>query len=155
MKNRPLDPQKTFYYLNYLDLNERSNQLAHRLIEKGVQPDAIVGIMVERSVEMIIGILAVLKAGGAYMPIDPGFPQERIDYMLKDSGARILLKKSEIRNPKSETNPNDPNSNDQNKRAGVTVLDFAHLNFEFINRTSRNQRGLVPIFWGDFRIICG
>ena len=65
--------------------------MAHLLIEKGVRPDAIVGIMVERSVEMIIGILAVLKAGGAYLPIDPDYPQERIDYMLADSGVPIVL----------------------------------------------------------------
>ena len=60
-------------------------------IEKGVGPDTIVGIMMERSIEMIIGILGILKAGGAYLPIDPEYPQERIDYMLKDSAAKLLV----------------------------------------------------------------
>jgi tyrocidine synthetase-3 len=118
-------------YMSYKELNKKSNQLAHLLQEKGVKPNTIVGIMVERSIEMIIGLFGILKAGAAYLPIDPEYPEERIQYMLKDSSARILLKKSEIRNPKSETNSNDPNSNDQNKGAEVTVLDFEHLNFEF------------------------
>ncbi|UCH94058.1 MAG: amino acid adenylation domain-containing protein [Candidatus Aminicenantes bacterium] len=78
-------------HLSYNELNDRSNQLAHVLIEKGVRPDTIVGILVERSLEMIVGILAILKAGGAYLPIDPDYPQERIDYMLSDSNAKVLL----------------------------------------------------------------
>ncbi|NIM10570.1 MAG: AMP-binding protein, partial [Candidatus Aminicenantes bacterium] len=77
--------------ITFRELNKKSNQLAHLLRERGVLADDIVGIMVERSVEMIIGILAILKAGGAYLAIEPEYPQERIDYMLKDSGAKILL----------------------------------------------------------------
>jgi amino acid adenylation domain-containing protein len=77
--------------LTYRELNERSNRLAGLLIEKGVQPDTIVGIMMERSIDMIIGILGILKAGGAYLPIDTDYPEDRIDFMLKDSSARILL----------------------------------------------------------------
>jgi len=125
--------------VTYKELNEKSDRLAYRLIEKGIQAEDILGIMPERSVEMIIGLLGILKSGGAYLLIDPDCPQDRIDYMLKDSGARILLKKSEIRNPKSETITNDPNSNDQNKRAAVTVLDFEPLNFEFL--IGRPRRG--------------
>ena len=77
--------------VTYKELNERSNQLAWFLIKKGVQPDTIVGLMVERSVEMIIGVLGILKAGGGYMPMDPDYPQERIDFMLIDSNAKILV----------------------------------------------------------------
>jgi tyrocidine synthetase-3 len=97
LKNRPLDPQKTFYYLTYRQLNEQSHCLAGSLIEKGVLPDDIVGIMMERSLEMVTGIFAILKAGGAYMPIDPEYPQERIQYMLEDSNAKILLGIEECR----------------------------------------------------------
>jgi amino acid adenylation domain-containing protein len=79
------------HHLTYKELNEKSNRLAQLLRSKGIQPDTIVGTKVERSLEMIIGILGILKAGGAYLPIDPAFPQERIDFMLKDSGAKILL----------------------------------------------------------------
>jgi amino acid adenylation domain-containing protein len=61
------------------------------LREKGVRPDTIAALMVERSLEMIVGLLAILKAGGAYLPIDPAYPQERIDYMLKDSNTGVLV----------------------------------------------------------------
>jgi amino acid adenylation domain-containing protein len=132
-------------YISYRELNEKVGGLAYKLIEKGVQPETIVGIMSERSIEMAAGILGILKAGGAYLPIDPTYPQERIDFMLKDSAARILLKKSEIRNPKSETNPNAPNSNDQNKRAEVTVLNFEHLNFEFVSNFEFRASNLSPL----------
>jgi len=78
-------------YMTYKELNQKSNQLARVLMEKGVGPNAIVGIMVKRSVEMVIAIMATLKAGGAYLPIDPDYPDERKQYMLKDSRARILV----------------------------------------------------------------
>jgi amino acid adenylation domain-containing protein len=119
--------------ITYRELNNKSDQLARVLKEKGVTFDTIAAIMMERSLEMIAGILGILKAGGAYLPIDPDYPQERINYILSDSGVKVLIKKSEIRISKSEINPNDPNSNDQNKRAEVTVLDFEHLNFEFVS----------------------
>ncbi|WP_240903879.1 non-ribosomal peptide synthetase, partial [Chengkuizengella sediminis] len=77
--------------LTYQQLNEKANQLANVLRNKGVQADELVGMMVERSLEMIIGIYGILKAGGAYVPIDPGSPKERIEYMLKNSGSNILL----------------------------------------------------------------
>ena len=78
--------------LTYSQLNERSNQLAHCLREQyQVNRERVVGIMMERSEKMMIGILGILKAGGAYLPLDPVFPRERIEYMLKDSGAEVLV----------------------------------------------------------------
>ena len=77
--------------LTYQQLNLKANQLARVLREKGTQRDSIVAIMVERSLEMMIGIMAVIKAGGAYLPISPDYPDERIKYMLQDSGAVLLL----------------------------------------------------------------
>ncbi len=77
--------------LTYGQLNERSNCVAEFLREKGVGPDSIVGVMVNRSFEMIIAIMGVLKAGGAYMPIDPVYPQDRVVYMLEDSNTKVLL----------------------------------------------------------------
>ncbi|MDP4146802.1 MAG: amino acid adenylation domain-containing protein [Bacillota bacterium] len=82
--------------LSYRELNERANQLARLLREKGVVPDKIVGIMVERSLDMIVGIMGILKAGGAYLPIDSEYPNERIEYMLKDSGTEILLTQKQL-----------------------------------------------------------
>ncbi|MDY8047365.1 amino acid adenylation domain-containing protein [Paenibacillus polymyxa] len=78
-------------HLTYADLNKQANQLAHVLRAKGLDNDEAVGIMVECSLEMIIGIFGILKAGGAYVPIDPEYPKERIRYMLTDSGANLLL----------------------------------------------------------------
>jgi amino acid adenylation domain-containing protein len=88
----------SYISITYRHLNQKSHELAGLLKQKGVGADTIVGIMVERSNEMVIGIFAILKAGGAYLPIDPGGPPERIDYMLKDSGAKILLTGQEIAN---------------------------------------------------------
>jgi len=77
--------------LTYRELNHRANQLARTLRKKGVKVNSIVGMIVERSPEMIVGIMGILKAGGAYLPIDPDYPAERINYMLEDSGTRILV----------------------------------------------------------------
>ena len=77
--------------MTYKELNEKANSLAHELRKNGVKNNTIVGIMQERSFEMLIAILAVLKSGGAYIPIAPDYPAERVEYMLKDSNAGILL----------------------------------------------------------------
>ncbi|UCH96821.1 MAG: AMP-binding protein, partial [Candidatus Aminicenantes bacterium] len=77
--------------LTYRELNRQSHQLAHLLREKGAGPDTVVGLMVERSLEMIVGILAILKSGSAYLPMDPRYPEERVKYILKDSDAKTLV----------------------------------------------------------------
>lgn len=77
--------------MTYEELNVQANQVARSLRDRGVQSDDIVGIMVDRSLEMVVGILGILKAGAAYLPIDPIYPQERINFMLEDSGAKLLL----------------------------------------------------------------
>ncbi|HHF0034150.1 TPA: non-ribosomal peptide synthase/polyketide synthase [Pseudomonas aeruginosa] len=82
--------------LSYGELNAQANRLAHRLIELGVGPDVLVGIAVERGLEMIVSLLAVLKAGGAYVPLDPEYPQERLSYMIEDSGIALLLSQSHL-----------------------------------------------------------
>jgi amino acid adenylation domain-containing protein/non-ribosomal peptide synthase protein (TIGR01720 family) len=82
--------------ITYNELNKHSNRLASYLREKGVQSDIIVGIKIERSIEMIVGILGILKAGGAFLPLNPGYPQKRIDYMLKDSAAKVLVTTSTL-----------------------------------------------------------
>jgi tyrocidine synthetase-3 len=77
--------------ITYTELNRRSGRLAHWLRKKGVGPDTIAALMVERSLEMIIAVLGIVKAGGAYLPIEPGYPEERINYMLADSSANLLV----------------------------------------------------------------
>src|SRR6185369_11595409 len=71
---------------SYQQLNERANQLAHYLRALGVGPDLLVGIMLERGVDLIVSILAVLKAGGAYLPLDAAYPLERLAFMIDDAG---------------------------------------------------------------------
>ncbi len=83
--------------LSYEELNRRANRLAHRLISLGVRPEVRVGIAVERgSVELIVGLLAILKAGGGYVPLDPEYPNERLDYLIRDSGIQLLLTQSHL-----------------------------------------------------------
>ena len=78
-------------YLTYEELNKFSNQIAHKLRAEGIGRDDIVGICTERSFAMIIGIFGILKSGGAYLPISPDYPEDRIRYMLEDSKAKIVL----------------------------------------------------------------
>jgi len=78
-------------HLSYQQLNERANQLAHHLQQLGVQPQDLLGICLERSPEMLIALLGVLKAGAAYVPLDPAYPAERLAFMIQDSHLRLLL----------------------------------------------------------------
>ncbi|MFN2746574.1 amino acid adenylation domain-containing protein [Bacillus sp. z60-18] len=83
----------------YRELNARANRLARLLIEKGGQPEQRIGIMVKPSLEMAVGVLAILKAGAAYVPIDPDYPVQRIGYVLEDSGAELLLTQTDLAAP--------------------------------------------------------
>ncbi|HWM24950.1 MAG TPA: amino acid adenylation domain-containing protein [Chthoniobacterales bacterium] len=83
--------------LSYRELNFRANALANLLRAQGLGADAVVGICVERSFDMVASVLAVLKAGAAYLPLDPAYPHERLQFMLEDSRAAILLTQTELR----------------------------------------------------------
>ena len=82
--------------LTYEELNSRADKLARYLARSGVGPDSLVGICMERSVEMVIAILGVLKAGGAYVPLDPTYPKDRLAFMAEDAGLRVLLTQSHL-----------------------------------------------------------
>jgi len=77
--------------ITYKTLHETANQLAHYLIEKGIKTGDVVGVALDRSPEMIISLLAVMKSGAAYVPLDPEYPADRIQYMLEDSSAKLLI----------------------------------------------------------------
>ena len=77
--------------LTYQALEQRSNQLAHDLQQRGVRPDCLVGICVDRSLNMIVAVLGVLKAGGAYLPLDPEYPRDRLSFMLREAQVSLLL----------------------------------------------------------------
>jgi non-ribosomal peptide synthetase component F len=82
--------------LTYQELNYRANCLAHHLQKLGVKSDVLVGIYMERSLEIVVAILGILKAGGAYLPLDPAFPQERLDCMLADAKVPVLLTQQQL-----------------------------------------------------------
>ncbi len=90
-------------HVSYRELNRRANQLANYLKAKGVGLETRVAICMERSVEMMISLLGVLKAGGAYVPIDPGYPRERIEYMMGDAEAQVVLTQRHLAERVSES----------------------------------------------------
>jgi amino acid adenylation domain-containing protein len=83
--------------VSYGELDQRANQVANHLQSLGVGPEVVVGICVERSVAMVVGLLGILKAGGAYLPLDAEYPRERLEYMIADAGATVLLTQRELR----------------------------------------------------------
>ncbi|RMQ48866.1 Amino acid adenylation, partial [Pseudomonas cichorii] len=119
--------------LSYGELNVRSNQVAHRLIEQGIGPDDRVAICVERSLEMIVGLLGILKAGAGYVPLDPAYPAERLAYLLKDSEPRAVLVQTATADVLSAVvvqviNLDDPRLQEQSvSNPQVDSLSSAHL----------------------------
>jgi amino acid adenylation domain-containing protein len=82
--------------LTYGELNQRANQLAWNLISLGVRPGVLVAICTERSLAMVVGLLGILKSGAAYVPFDPGYPKERLAYMMKDAEAPVMLTQASL-----------------------------------------------------------
>ena len=82
--------------LTYRQLNSRANQLARYLQQSGAKPEVLIGIYVERSLEAIVAILGIIKAGAAYLPLDPNYPQERLKFMLEDAGVSILVTQQQL-----------------------------------------------------------
>ncbi|MCB2311589.1 amino acid adenylation domain-containing protein [Clostridium tagluense] len=119
--------------LTYRELNDKSNQLANYLSGNGVKKESIVGIMVSHSIELVVGILGVLKAGGAYLPIDPSYPIERINYMLQDSESLMLLTNFEV--------------DDEVKfRVNITNINDVDLNL-YSKENSRKINGLNDLVY--------
>ncbi|MFF2129515.1 amino acid adenylation domain-containing protein [Streptomyces olivochromogenes] len=90
--------------VTYRELDEHANRLAHRLRALGAGRDTLVGLCVERDAGMAAGLLGIMKAGAAYLPLDPGYPRERLAYMLRDSGARLVVTQDSLRDRLPETN---------------------------------------------------
>jgi amino acid adenylation domain-containing protein len=98
-----LTPEKTAVIsksqsLTYLELDEKANKLSRHLIHLGVVPGDAVGVCIERSTEMVISVLGILKAGCYYLPLDPTFPAERLSYMFEDSGTKVLISQRSLKN---------------------------------------------------------
>src|ERR1700730_18078401 len=84
-------------HFTYRELNCRANQLSHYLQSLGVGPEVLVGICVERSIEMIVGLLGILKSGGAYLPLDPAYPPDRLSFMIEDGKVKMLVTQLSLR----------------------------------------------------------
>lgn len=120
----------------YIELNNRANQLAYLLRDKGVARDTIVGLLMDKSALTVIGMLGIIKAGGAYLPVDVEYPQERIDYMLQDSRLQLLVTCSEwkslvagnqacvLLDELSPTNDNIPNPAHINKPEDLCYIIY-------------------------------
>lgn len=128
--------------LTYAELNSQANQMAYCLIAQGVRPDTLVAICVERGLEMMVAVLAVLKAGGAYLPLDPAYPVERLQYMVEDSAPVALLTQRHLRGlfsgmrkiplvlDLSDATPawsNQPTSNPDYRSIGLTSQNLAYV----------------------------
>ena len=89
--------------LSYAELDKRANRLAYRLVSLGVGPEVPVGVMMERSMELIVALLGVLKAGGAFVPMDPDYPPDRLAIMVEDSEVMLISGASDLRQGSGET----------------------------------------------------
>ncbi|HYC30068.1 MAG TPA: condensation domain-containing protein, partial [Chitinophagaceae bacterium] len=97
--------------ITYRELDERSNQLAHYLVKKGIQPETLVPVCMDKCVDLMVGVLGVLKAGAAYMPVDPSYPKDRIAFMLEQADAKLVLS-------------NSKSSSKILTRAGATIIEL-------------------------------
>ncbi|WP_037842777.1 non-ribosomal peptide synthetase [Streptomyces sp. NRRL F-6628] len=97
-RRRPDAPavEDTHTALSYRQLDERANQLAHHLRSLGAGPGTLAGLCLERGVETVVGLLGIMKTGAAYLPLDPGYPADRLAFMLQDSGASLVVTRSEL-----------------------------------------------------------
>jgi amino acid adenylation domain-containing protein/non-ribosomal peptide synthase protein (TIGR01720 family) len=123
--------------LSFRELNERANQLAHYLITQGIGPDVLVGVCLERSLSMLVGIVAVLKAGGAYLPLDPGYPIERLRFMIDNAQLSVVITERRLADRLStngtkrllvdEDAPTIARQNDQNPNRAVNEQNLAYV----------------------------
>ena len=148
--------------LTYRELNTRSNQLAHYLQKLGVASQVLVGICMERSVEMIVGCLSILKAGGAYVPLDPTYPSERLSFMLEDAQVPVLLTQQHLverlGTQKSEVVCLDSDwetiaqETEENPNSGVTSDNLAYV--IYTSGSTGKPKGVAVLHKAVNRLVC-
>ena len=158
-----LFPDKTAVVFNgdsitYNQLNERTNKLAGTLRKSGIINNTPVAILAEKSLDMIVGILGILKAGGCYVPIDPEYPERRINYILKDSECRILLSQDKFMMLPFEgvkiLNMNSPDSYAHNKSNPDNFNDSSSLAYiMYTSGTTGNPKGSMILHKGVTRLV--
>jgi amino acid adenylation domain-containing protein len=144
--------------LTYRELDEQSTRLARQLVAQGVRPERVVGVRMERSSETVVALLAILKAGGVYLPLDPAYPKERLDYIAADAGAILILDSIHgLAGDADLPQLNDPNrlayiiytSGTTGLPKGVAVPHTAPVNLAFARRACHDPLGV-----GD-RVLAG
>ena len=137
--------------------NERANQLANYLRKRGVGPEVLVGVCLNRTPEMVIAPLGIWKSGGAYVPLDPAYPRERLSYMMQDSAAKFLLTSGELKNlspsagDKAILLDSDWNQialeNSANPKASAVPSNLAYVMYTSRNQPERTKRGHDSAQW--------
>jgi amino acid adenylation domain-containing protein len=126
--------------LTYAQLNARANRLAHYLREQGVQPDSLVGLCLERGVDMVVGIVGILKSGAAYVPLDPDYPQSRLSYMAANSKLSFLLSQDSLREKVALIGQTSPHLNVEN----VDVPRFQEILAAYPDVNLERMKGQTP-----------
>jgi amino acid adenylation domain-containing protein len=154
--------------LSYRELDESSNRLAHHLKSLGVKPETLVGVAMERSVSLVVSLLAILKAGAAYVPLDPSYPSDRLSWIIEDSGMSVLLTTAATRDriPSGRNRLTVVDSGDPMIAPGSTEpvhSDAASSNLAYVIYTSGStgkpkgvmveNRNVVNFFWGMDRAL--
>ena len=149
--------------LTYRELNAKANQLARYLQGLGVGPEVLVGLCVERSLDMVIALLGILKAGGAYVPLDPAYPKERLAFMFEDTASRVLLTQERLIEKLPENAAKvvcldrdwDRISaeNTENSFANVTADNLAYINYT--SGSTGTPKGVAVIHRGVVRLLFG
>ena len=133
--------------VTYEELNRKSNQLAHYLIEKGIKKGDIVVLFLDRSIEIIVGILGIIKAGGVYLPLDTSYPADRIEYITKDSNAFLVLNRQDIQSAiESSSITHNPQQN-------IKGDDLIYL--IYTSGSTGNPKGVMVEHKGVNRLILG
>jgi aspartate racemase len=149
--------------LTYRELNRKANQLAHYLRKLGVGPDRIVGVCMDRSLEMVIGLLGVLKAGGGYLPLDPVYPKERLTFMLQDSRVSVLLTQQSLLENLRKTDARVVcldtdwkkivHESAENSQSGATADNLAYV--IYTSGSTGTPKGIEVLHRGISRLLLG
>ena len=152
VKNNPNKTALIFHgqKVSYDELNKKSNQIANCLIKKGIKNNDFVGLLVNRSIELIVAILGILKAGAAYVPIDPSYPAARINYMIKDSNIKIVLSQKNIIDAVNIENAIDIDLNNSiiyktnsNKTPNLIILPKNYAYLIYTSGSTGNPKGVI------------
>lgn len=159
----PDNPAVTFEgkSLSYKELNEESNRLANYLLLKGVQAEDFVGLYMDRSLEMIIGVLGILKTGAAYVPLDPNYPAERINYIFRDAGIKYLVTKEVLLNsflsvPENAICLDKDKNNISSQKPENPDIDVSSENAAYVIYTSGSTgrpKGVIVTHFGTFNLL--